>query len=176
MDFARTRLGADIGKDAHEREFNGLIDCCAKIYKKEGIQGLYRGFGISVVGIFVYRAFYFGAYDAGKKLYYGSDEKARESSFLTRFLFAQVITTTSETLAYPLDTIRRRLMMTSGQSAAERKYTGTLDCGRKILATEGFAGFFKGNLSNFWRSLGSSLVLVLYDEFQNYFHAMEKKH
>ena len=117
MDFARTRLGADIGRAAHEREFTGLIDCCGKIFKKEGIQGLYRGFGISVLGIFVYRAFYFGAYDAGKKLYYGSEEKARESSFLTRFLFAQVITTSSETLAYPLDTIRRRLMMLSGQKA-----------------------------------------------------------
>lgn len=28
--------------------------------------GLYRGFNISVAGIFVYRAFYFGGYDAGK--------------------------------------------------------------------------------------------------------------
>ena len=28
--------------------------------------GLYRGFAISVAGIFVYRAFYFGGYDAGK--------------------------------------------------------------------------------------------------------------
>ncbi|CAF5099316.1 unnamed protein product, partial [Rotaria sp. Silwood1] len=26
--------------------------------------GLYRGFAISVAGIFVYRAFYFGGYDA----------------------------------------------------------------------------------------------------------------
>ena len=175
LDFARTRLGADIGRAANEREFNGLIDCCGKIFKKEGIQGLYRGFGVSVLGIFVYRAFYFGAYDAGKKLYYGSEEEARKSSFLTRFLFAQFITTTSETLAYPLDTIRRRLMMTSGQTATQRKYTGTIDCAQKILATEGVTGFFKGNLSNFWRSLGSSLVLVLYDEFQKYFAEADKK-
>jgi len=34
---------------------------------------------------------------------------------------------------------------------------------KKILKTEGVTGFFKGNLSNFWRSIGSSLVLVLYD-------------
>ena len=60
LDFARTRLGADVGKAAHERQFNGLIDCCGKIFKKDGMQGLYQGFGVSVLGIFTYRAFYFG--------------------------------------------------------------------------------------------------------------------
>lgn len=60
LDFARTRLGADIGKEAGEREFNGLWDCCAKIFRKDGIPGLYQGFSVSVAGIFTYRAFYFG--------------------------------------------------------------------------------------------------------------------
>jgi solute carrier family 25 (mitochondrial adenine nucleotide translocator), member 4/5/6/31 len=60
LDFARTRLGADIGKAAGERQFNGLVDCCGKIFKKDGLGGLYQGFGVSVLGIFTYRAFYFG--------------------------------------------------------------------------------------------------------------------
>ena len=60
LDFARTRLGADIGREAGERQFNGLWDCCAKIFKKDGIPGLYQGFSVSVAGIFTYRAFYFG--------------------------------------------------------------------------------------------------------------------
>jgi solute carrier family 25 (adenine nucleotide translocator) protein 4/5/6/31 len=82
---------------------------------------------------------------------------------LARFVFAQVITSSSETLAYPLDTIRRRLMMESGKALADRQYKGTFDCLFKIVGNEGFTGFFKGNLSNVWRSVGSSLVLVLYD-------------
>jgi len=59
-------------------------------------------------------------------------------------------------------------MMQSGRLAAggSVKYTGTFDCMRKTLAEEGIAGFFKGNLSNIWRSVGSSLVLVLYDKFK----------
>lgn len=60
LDFARTRLGADIGKEAGERQFNGLFDCCKQIMVKDGVQGLYQGFGVSVLGIFTYRAFYFG--------------------------------------------------------------------------------------------------------------------
>jgi solute carrier family 25 (adenine nucleotide translocator) protein 4/5/6/31 len=78
------------------------------------------------------------------------------------------VTSSSETLAYPLDTIRRRLMMESGKPMEERVYKGTVQCGKKILSSEGVTGFFKGNLSNFWRSIGSSLVLVLYDELQKY--------
>jgi len=42
------------------------MDCLGKIYAKEGITGLYRGFAISVVGIFIYRACYFGMFDSGR--------------------------------------------------------------------------------------------------------------
>lgn len=54
-------------------------------------------------------------------------------------------------------------MMESGKAQGARMYKGTIDCASKMLSTEGFTGFFKGNLSNVWRSVGSSLVLVLYD-------------
>ena len=42
LDFARTRLAADIGRSG-TKEFNGLIDCMVKIVKSNGILGLYRG-------------------------------------------------------------------------------------------------------------------------------------
>merc|ERR1712151_271289 len=65
LDFARTRLAADVGS-GKTREFNGLMDCLMKNLKKDGPMGLYRGFGISVVGIIMYRAAYFGIFDTGK--------------------------------------------------------------------------------------------------------------
>ncbi|KAI0986141.1 hypothetical protein GJ496_010974 [Pomphorhynchus laevis] len=173
LDFARTRLGVDIGRASNERQFTSTWGCLTKIFKSDGILGLYRGFNISVIGIFVYRAFYFGGYDAGKMLMFGSKEKADESNILIRFMFAQFITTSSETLAYPLDTVRRRLMMQSGRS--DTIYEGTIDCFKKIYVKEGGAAFFKGNFSNIVRSIGSSLVLVLYDEFQKIFGANRKK-
>ena len=39
LDFARTRLGVDIGKSVSERQFKGMNDCLVKIYKADGIQG-----------------------------------------------------------------------------------------------------------------------------------------
>lgn len=66
LDFARTRLAADVGKGAAQREFSGLGDCLTKIFKSDGLRGLYQGFNVSVQGIIIYRAAYFGVYDTAK--------------------------------------------------------------------------------------------------------------
>jgi solute carrier family 25 (adenine nucleotide translocator) protein 4/5/6/31 len=159
LDFARTRLAADVGKGAGERQFQGLADCLKKIVKVDGLKGLYQGFVVSVYGIFVYRACYFGGYDTLKKMV-----MTDKTSFFTKFLIAQVVTSSSGLVSYPLDTIRRRLMMQSGRG--EILYTGTIDCTKKIFKKEGFNGFFKGALSNIIRGSSGSLVLVFYDTMQ----------
>ena len=53
-------------------------------------------------------------------------------------------------------------MMQSGRS--DLLYTGTLDCFAKIAKNEGPKAFFKGALSNVFRGVGASIVLVMYDE------------
>lgn len=164
LDFGRTRLAADVGS-GKAREFNGLADCLVKIAKSDGPIGLYRGFGISVVGIIAYRASYFGMYDTGKQLLFSDPKKV---PFLINWAFAQFVTVTAGVASYPLDTVRRRLMMQSGKTGADIQYHGTLDCFRKIAAQEGPRAFFKGSLSNVIRGTGGALVLVFYDKIQAY--------
>lgn len=133
LDFARTRLAADIGKES--RQFNGLVDCLGKIYKSDGLFGLYQGFGISVVGIIAYRALYFGFYDAGKMILF-KDEK--NTSIFIKFIYAMNVTAVAGVASYPLDTVRRRLMMQSGRVGKDGQkevlYNGTLDCFKKIAS------------------------------------------
>ena len=85
LDFARTRLAADVGKGAN-REFNGLYDCLVKIFKSDGLIGLYRGFFVSVQGIIVYRAAYFGLFDTAK----GMLPDPKTTPLYISFLIAQV--------------------------------------------------------------------------------------
>jgi len=169
LDFARTRLAADVGRTGADRQFTGLIDCLNKVRAADGIKGLYQGFGVSVIGIIAYRACYFGGYDTAKRTLL-ADPK---TSVLFKFIVAQVVTTISGLISYPLDTVRRRLMMQSGRK--EVLYTGTLDCFAKIYQKEGGKAFFKGALSNIFRGAGASLVLVLYDEMQMYFAPVQQK-
>jgi len=124
LDFARTRLAADVGSGG-KREFNGLVDCLKKCAAKDGVQGLYRGFGISVIGIIAYRASYFGMFDTGKVMLWADYKKANILAF---WAFAQVVTVGAGIASYPLDTVRRRLMMTAGKTGKDKMYNGTMDC------------------------------------------------
>jgi solute carrier family 25 (mitochondrial adenine nucleotide translocator), member 4/5/6/31 len=166
LDFARTRLAADVGSGG-DREFNGLVDCLKKSVQKGGIGGVYNGFGISVVGIIAYRASYFGAFDTGKVVLFQDFKKA---NIFYQWGFAQVVTVGAGIASYPLDTVRRRLMMNAGKTGADSMYDGTMDCFRKILADEGPRAFFKGCLSNILRGTGGALVLVFYDKLQAIFN------
>ncbi|KAL7633987.1 UNVERIFIED_CONTAM: hypothetical protein RMT77_015948 [Armadillidium vulgare] len=162
LDFARTRLAADIGKGAGEREFSGLGNCLSKIFKADGLKGLYRGFGVSVQGIIIYRAAFFGFYDTAK----GMLPDPKSAGFFLSWAIAQTVTTVAGIISYPFDTVRRRLMMQSGRKGGDILYKGTIDCWKKIAQTEGGAAFFKGAFSNVLRGTGGALVLVLYDEIQ----------
>ncbi|XP_054155145.1 ADP/ATP translocase 3-like isoform X1 [Oppia nitens] len=162
LDFARTRLAADIGKSETDRQFKGLGDCLVKVYKSDGLVGLYRGFVVSVQGIIIYRAAYFGLFDTAK----GMLEDPKNTPLLISWFIAQVVTTVSGIVSYPFDTVRRRMMMQSGLPKNERMYKSTVHCWGKIAKTEGSKAFFRGALSNVFRSTGGALVLVLYDEFK----------
>merc|ERR1712039_388271 len=48
---------------------------------------------------------------------------------------------TAGLMSYPIDTIRRRMMMTSGGGA---KYKGSIDCAMQIMKNEGFMSMMKG--------------------------------
>ncbi|XP_007252204.2 ADP/ATP translocase 2 [Astyanax mexicanus] len=164
LDFARTRLAADIGKVKVEREFTGLSDCFVKIFKADGLGGLYKGFGVSVQGIIIYRAAYFGIYDTVKSMM----PDPENIHFMFSWMIAQSVTTVAGIISYPFDTVRRRMMMQSGLKGGDAFYTGTVDCWRKIAREEGMQAFFKGTFSNILRGVGGALVLVLYDEFKKF--------
>merc|ERR1711981_637368 len=76
LDYARTRLANDAKGKGGERQFNGLFDVYKKTLATDGIGGLYRGFVISCVGIFIYRGLYFGLYDTLKPILLGEDASA----------------------------------------------------------------------------------------------------
>lgn len=158
LDFARTRLGADVGS-GKTRQFTGLGHCLRSIYASDGLKGLYQGFGVSVGGIIVYRAAFFGGYDTAKSVLLNKD-----SGIFLSWVVAQTATTAAGIISYPFDTVRRRMMMQSGRG--DILYSSTLDCWRKIAANEGPSAFFKGAASNIIRGTGGAIVLVMYDEIK----------
>merc|ERR1712193_575593 len=144
LDYARTRLASDVGSG--KKQFNGLVDCLKKTAGGPGgFFSLYNGYGPSVAGIVAYRGAQFGLNDTIMAF----NPYAKDFGFVavvSKFIVAQIAVTASGLVAYPFDTVRRRLQMESDRPIADRMY--------------------KGALANIFRGVGASLVLVLYGEIQ----------
>jgi len=167
LDYARTRLANDAkasGKAGAERQFNGLIDVYAKTLKSDGFIGLYRGFMISCVGIIVYRGCYFGFYDTLKPIILGEN-----AGVITSFILGYGVTVSAGLVSYPIDTIRRRMMMTSGEAV---KYRGSWDCAVQIMKKEGFMSLMKGAGANILRGVAGAGVLAGFDKFKELYIRM----
>jgi len=163
LDYARTRLANDnksSKKGGGERQFNGLVDVYRKTLATDGVAGLYRGFTISCVGIIVYRGLYFGMYDSLKPVLL---QGSLENSFLGSFFLGWGITIGAGLASYPIDTIRRRMMMTSGEAV---KYKSSLHAFNEIVKKEGVKSLFKGAGANILRAVAGAGVLAGYDQLQ----------
>ncbi|XP_075522100.1 ADP,ATP carrier protein, mitochondrial-like [Primulina tabacum] len=163
LDYARTRLANDAKaakKGGGERQFNGLVDVYRKTLKSDGIAGLYRGFNISCVGIIVYRGLYFGMYDSLKPVVLTG---SLQDSFFASFALGWLITNGAGLASYPIDTVRRRMMMTSGEAV---KYKSSMDAFAQILKNEGAKSLFKGAGANILRAVAGAGVLAGYDKLQ----------
>jgi len=161
LDYARTRLANDAKsakKGGGERQFNGLIDVYRKTLKSDGFVGLYRGSAISCFGIIVYRGLYFGMYDSIKPFL-----GPLSNNFFATFLLGWSVTIVAGLASYPVDTIRRRMMMTSGEVV---KYKSSLHAAATILKNEGWKSFFKGAGANILRAVAGAGVLAGYDQLQ----------
>jgi len=162
LDYARTRLANDAKsskKGGGERQYNGLVDVYRKTLATDGIAGLYRGFLVSCVGIIIYRGLYFGLFDTLKPMLTGS----LKDNFLASFLLGWGVTITAGLASYPIDTIRRRMMMTSGQAV---KYNSSFHCFTSIVKAEGVSSLFKGAGANILRAIAGAGALSGYDQLQ----------
>merc|ERR1711862_381189 len=154
LDYCRTRVANDAKSKTGTRQYSGMVDVYVKTIKSDGVQGLYRGFVISCVGIFIYRGLYFGLYDTIKPMV-GAD-----ASFIVSFLIGWAVTVVSGLCSYPIDTVRRRMMMTSGGGVA---YKGSIDCAQQVIKNEGFMSLMKGAGANILRGVAGAGVLSGFD-------------
>jgi len=170
LDYARTRLANDTksakkGGGDGQRQFNGLLDVYRKTIASDGVAGLYRGFVISCVGIVVYRGCYFGFYDTLKPILLGDD-----AGVMISFVLGYGVTVSAGLCSYPIDTIRRRMMMTSGEAV---KYSGSVDCTVQVLRNEGVTSFFKGAGANILRGMAGAGVLAGFDKFKQLYISLK---
>jgi len=86
-----------------------------------------------------------------------------KDSFFAAFLLGWAVTIGAGLASYPLDTVRRRMMMTSGEAT---KYRSSIHAFQEIVAKEGTSSLFKGAGANILRAVAGAGVLAGYDKLQ----------
>eukprot|EP00891_Asterochloris_glomerata_P009607 jgi/Astpho2/9607/Aster-03879 len=170
LDMVRGRLTVQEGK-----QYRGILHATRLIIKEEGLIALWRGWLPSVIGVIPYVGLNFAVYETLKDLvlkhYELQDE--RELSVITRLGCGAVAGTTGQTVAYPLDVVRRRLQM-SGWSGASSlhaeagqavRYRGMTDCFVRTVKEEGMKALFKGLWPNYIKVVPSiAIAFVSYEQ------------
>ncbi|XP_074842918.1 solute carrier family 25 member 32 isoform X1 [Carettochelys insculpta] len=160
----RLVLQYDAGIDSSNHRYKGMFDALIKIYKLEGIRGLYKGF---VPGLFgtSHGALQFMAYEDLKMRY----NKHRNRPLDTKLTALEYITVAAlskifaVSATYPYQVVRARLQ------DQHNKYSGVVDVVCRTWRKEGVHGFYKGIIANVIRvTPACCITFVVYENVSNF--------
>lgn len=130
-----------------------------KTIRKNGLRGVYKGAHIFLLGLLLFRGTYFGIYDS---------LKVKTDDTFVRWWIAYCAMFMGITVAYPGDTVRRRIISSKG------KYNGMINCYRSIWKAEGIRGIFLGWRMTWLQSFTGSTLYYFYDKlFTDYSEAKD---
>ncbi|VVB06864.1 unnamed protein product [Arabis nemorensis] len=177
MDMVRGRLTVQTANSPYQ--YRGIAHALSTVLREEGPRALYRGWLPSVIGVVPYVGLNFAVYESLKDWLikdnpFGLVENS-ELTVITRLSCGAVAGTVGQTIAYPLDVIRRRMQMVGwkdassvvtgeGGSKASLEYTGMVDAFRKTIRHEGFGALYKGLVPNSVKVVPSiAIAFVTYE-------------
>ncbi|KAF6261356.1 mitochondrial carrier domain-containing protein [Scenedesmus sp. NREL 46B-D3] len=168
FEFATIRLAADLGTGAADRQYgNGMLSAWLQAVRSEGPLSCYQGFSVAVISMAAYKALYFGPYDTAKNLLLPEDGRYLEitpSAVLGRTALAASTTFMAASITYPLDIIRKRLVVDVGSESSTRQHSGSFKAAvSRIYAREGLKGFYRFYSYDMVFRLGGGVLLVGYD-------------
>ncbi|KRY29907.1 Mitochondrial folate transporter/carrier, partial [Trichinella spiralis] len=143
---AKTRLCLQY--ENQPKQYRGMIDVLVKLYRMDGIRGLYKGYLPGIVGT-SHGAIQFMAYDELKK-HFGSHEP-KASEHLT---FAVLSKSFAVLSTYPYQVIRARLQ------DQHLKYNGIMDAVSRTWRREWLYGFYKGLLPSLLRVTPATCITI----------------
>ena len=136
------------------RQYKGITDIWKNIVRVDGVRGLYKGLGLALAGVIVYRGLYFGLYDSLKGFVRTRD------SMLLAFGLGWAVTLTAGAASYPISLVQKRLMITTGLGV---KYNSAWHTTKEIAKKEGFRGFYRGYVFSVVQAIGGAGILAAYD-------------
>eukprot|EP01090_Pellita_catalonica_P011916 TRINITY_DN2475_c0_g1_i1.p1 TRINITY_DN2475_c0_g1~~TRINITY_DN2475_c0_g1_i1.p1 ORF type:complete len:261 (+),score=27.34 TRINITY_DN2475_c0_g1_i1:3-785(+) len=162
LEFIRTRLSLSAGIEGSE-SYKGIIDCAVKVTRREGIRGLYKGLGPTMVSGTPYVGLQMTAYELVKRFLgkvSGCEDHLPLPLSLTAGASAGIF---AQTITFPGDTVRRR-MITNGAGGKPRLYKNSLQCLISVIKIEGWTHLYSGLKTNVVRCIpGAAIQFAAYE-------------
>lgn len=156
LDLIRTRLSLQV----HVRHYTGIADAFRKIVAAEGPRGLFRGVGAAFTSVAPFSALNFTCYELLKE-YIGPLLPFR--SIALSAAYGAMSGVTAMTILYPLDLLKRQLMV-QGHGDAPVRYRNALHAGTSIFAEQGLRGLYRGILPSYLKVIPTvSLTWLSYE-------------
>ncbi|CAI5742803.1 unnamed protein product [Hyaloperonospora brassicae] len=173
LEVVRTRMILQPGAPtAATHEIRGVLQGVQLILQREGLRGLYRGGWSGVAGAIPFEGVQFGCYEYLKASAvhhqwpaYRWPEGKTEMDGLDFFVCGSVSGAIAQTVAYPFDTVKKRLQSqqvhVAGEagSASTLYYRGMVDCFRKVIRDEGPLALYRGTGPNLARIVPYAAVM-----------------
>lgn len=150
-----------------------IRDVLRTTLRQEGVTGLYRGIGPTIVGILPYAGLKFYVYQSLKQQYrtaLGQEDSVR-LPVLLMLTFGAASGLVAQTATYPLDVVRRRMQVQALQTAgsAAPQLSNTWQALHSIARSQGWRGLFNGLSINYMKVVPSTAIgFTLYDSCKQF--------
>eukprot|EP00897_Mesotaenium_endlicherianum_P004328 jgi/Mesen1/3923/ME000209S02935 len=163
LDLVRTRLAAQ----RSSRYYRGIFGTLSTIARDEGIRGLYKGMGATLLGVGPNIAINFCVYETLKSQWLlASPHMPAPLIILGCGSLAGIC---SSTATFPLDLVRRRMQL-EGAGGRPRVYTsGIAGTFMHIVRNEGWRALYRGIVPEYIKVVpGVSIAFMTYEAMKRY--------
>ncbi|MED6170749.1 hypothetical protein PIB30_034016 [Stylosanthes scabra] len=158
LDLVRTRLAAQ----TNTTYYSGIFQALQTISKEEGIFGLYKGLGTTLLTVGPSIAISFTVYESMRS--YWQSNRPNDSTAVVSLACGSLSGIASSTATFPLDLVRRRKQLEGAGGRARVYTTGLFGMFRHIIQTEGLRGLYRGILPEYYKVVpGVGICFMTYD-------------
>ncbi|KAB2063856.1 hypothetical protein ERO13_A10G224300v2 [Gossypium hirsutum] len=158
LDLVRTRLAAQ----TNDTYYRGIWHALRTICKDEGVLGLYKGLGTTLLGVGPSIAISFSVYESLRSFW--QSRRPHDSTVVVSLTCGSLSGVASSTAIFPLDLIRRRKQLEGAGGRARVYKTGLFGTFKHIFQTEGFRGLYRGILPEYYKVVpGVGICFMTYE-------------